>query len=100
MCSSDLCFLLDGKTISPAPIAARLVGLGAVGADIAPEEPIAERADLKVLLPDAGRDEALEIFGKVIQKNGETLRIAFTSLSDGAKGHVAGLIRDARHAVG
>lgn len=94
------CFLLDGNTISSTPIAARLVGLGAAGADIAPEQPIAEREDLKVLLPAPEDHEALEIFGKVIQKNGHTLRIAFTSLAEGAKGHVAGLIRDARDAVG
>lgn len=95
------CFLLDGNTISSTPIAARLVGLGAAGADIAPEQPIAERADLKVLLPAAGSHGAHEMFGKVMQKNGDdTLRIAFTSLSDSAKAHVAGLIRDARHAVG
>jgi adenylate cyclase len=94
------CFLLDGNTISSTPIAARLVGLGTGGADIAPEQSIAERADLKVRLPAARGHDAHEMFGKVMQKNGDTLRIPFTSLSEGAKGHVAELIRDARHAVG
>ncbi|MCI0636060.1 MAG: adenylate/guanylate cyclase domain-containing protein, partial [Actinobacteria bacterium] len=94
------CFLLDNNTISATPTAARLVGLGATGADIEPEQPIPERADLKVLLPAARGHEAHQIFGKVMQKNGDTIRVAFTSLSEGAKAHVAGLIRDVRHAVG
>jgi hypothetical protein len=87
------CFPIEGKTISPTPIAARLVAIGPSGADLLLESPVAERSNLKILLAPTAGGGTYEIFGKVIETGNGHVRLAFTSLSDGARAYLGARAR-------
>lgn len=83
-----VCFPIEGKTISPTPIAARLVAIGASAADLLLESPVAERSNLKILLAPTDGGGTYEIFGKVVETGNGHVRLALTSLSDGARAYL------------
>jgi len=89
------CFPIEGKTVSPTPIAGRLVALGTRTADLAPEAPLAERSNVKVVLSAAGGGPAYEVYAKVVKTEPGRARLAFTSLSDDARAYLGHCARAA-----
>ncbi|MBI3636573.1 MAG: adenylate/guanylate cyclase domain-containing protein [Candidatus Rokubacteria bacterium] len=83
------CYLIEGKTVSPTSIAASLVAVGANSADLLLEAPVAERSNVKILVTPAAGGSAHEVYGKIVALHEGHARLAFTSISDDARGYLS-----------
>lgn len=82
------CFPIEGKTVSPTPIAARLIALGAGSAELQLDAPLAERSNVKLVLAPAGAGTVHEVYGKLVRTERGSARLAFTSLPDSARAYL------------
>jgi hypothetical protein len=89
------CYGIEGKSVSPTPIAANLVALGASGVELLLETPVAERSNVKILVtPEAG-GPAYEFYGKIVRAHEAHARLAFTSVSDEARAYLGERVQGA-----
>jgi hypothetical protein len=88
------CYRLEGKSVSPVPIAARLVALGANNAELLLETPVAERSNVKLLVTPAASGPVYEVYGKIVELHDGRARLAFTSVSDEARAYLAARTSD------
>lgn len=80
------CFVLEGKTVLPDPLGARIVSLGENSAEIVFDAPLAAYTNLKVLLNGPESPAGPELYAKVLGSPGPDgkTRVAFTSVSQQA----------------
>ncbi|MBI3458195.1 MAG: HAMP domain-containing protein [Candidatus Rokubacteria bacterium] len=86
------CFPIEGKTVSTTAVAGSLRRLGATGADIVLETPVATHTNLKIVLDLAAAGKPYELYAKVLapaadqgDDHGTPVHVAFTSVSEEAK---------------
>jgi class 3 adenylate cyclase len=83
------CYRLEGKNVSPVPIAGQLVAVGANGAELLLQTPVAERSNVKLLVATAAAGPEYELYAKVVGLQGGRARLAFTSVPDAARAYLA-----------
>jgi class 3 adenylate cyclase len=83
------CFPIDGKVVSSTAIAGRLVRLAASAADLLLDAPVAAHLNVKLSLDPSAPGGPFDLYAKVLDGAGPSVRVGFTSVPEGTKTYLS-----------